>query len=1029
MMDSSTIGNSLTPQQVEALASCIGEAVRNEDKAVLASRLREFRFLSSSELDAVLEILRETRQSNYSTLWEMIWQMDYERLPVSFEEWVEDPYYSGELHKTLWPAWKKELAYVCHPRSGITSLILTGGFGAGKCVREDAIIQTDRGFLTARELLSEFGPIQVLSESGPRRVLEVFDEGEKPSIRLGMASGLVEENTPHHRHRVLTSKMEIVWKRNDEIQIGDYLLKKPGDDSLWKCGDGGDTEFAFVMGLRAGGWFAVDGECQDSIPLSIRKSSKKVVCSFLRGLFRGFGSVDTRCSSYTLLHQASCLLWGMGILSRIYKGPGVPNSYRINIVGGESLRKFHELIESDPEFLLDPSRTTSQFLPGDFVPYFTNPPSGVSPPAVARIMLEGLNFDRVESIERGFCRMVDLTVEGDPSYVANGYISHNTFASLVAQLYRGPYLCSCTKSPQSFYGGEGEGGIDPNSYIVFALFSTALDTATINNFGLISQFIRGAKYFDEHCPADIKKGTCKIEWPSKRLILRTGSSELHAIGSNLFGFIIDEANFMETPTGKDQSQHQAYKIYHHASTRLKSRFLRYGSTPGLMCIVSSKASETSFLEKLMADNVGNPSFHVADYATWEVKGREKNSPNEFRVAIGNLYRKSEVLDTVDTRGSSNSFDWVVDQSKAKPAPEGCKVTLIPVDYYFEFLRATDQSLRDIAGIATTARNPLIWRTESVHEASEGFPYSHPFLKEEHELSLSDHEGDLLNYVDWKALTRIHRSSAIPKYHPSQPRFLHCDLGLTGDCCGISMGCPYSSQKVTTFDPKTGQVTESFAPRVWMDFMLRIRPVRGEQIDLAKIVHFILNLRNRGFPLQRVTFDGFASHMAIQIIQKSNLIPDRTKNRVSSDPPVRLEAAVLSVDRTDEPYKMLRDMLFHGLLRCYRYMPFVTEVLGLEHNSQMKKVDHPPSSSKDVSDSVAGVCYGIATSKNFLTHPPTGEEFSGLPSAKDDPEGDLMASVVDDYKDAFRVTDVVPPPVRDHRIRPLVTKLGDDVDLR
>lgn len=725
MIDTSQIGNTLSDEQIAKMAEWISVAVEGGDKEETLQRLGQMKTLSAIEMEAVRTILRERKRSGSSAMWDLIWQIDYERLPVPFSEWCEDPYYSGGLHKSLWPVWKKELSYVCHPQSGVVEWILSGGIGSGK-----------------------------------------------------------------------------------------------------------------------------------------------------------------------------------------------------------------------------------------------------------------------------------------------------THTSLIAQLYK-IYFLSCLKCPQTYFGGEGEGGLSPTSEIVFALYSVNLVNA-IKDFSQIGSYVKGSSYFHEHCPCDIKKGICRIEFPSKRIILRTGSSDLHAIGQNLFGYVLDEANFMGRPKERTSEEYQAHKIYYQSSRRIKSRFMRHGVIPGLACIASSKASETAFTEQLVKDNVNNPSFHVSEYAVWQTKGRETYSPRTFRVAVGNRYRKSEVLDEVLMK-STNRMEWEVDPSKAKTAPEGLQIEYVPVDWYPDFIKNTDQALRDIAGVATMSASPLIWRTESVHECYEGFPYPHPFLKEVHELSMDDPDSDLLKCVDWRKLGKIVRGVWTPSHHPDALRFMHVDLGLTGDAAAISMGCGFDSVSMANMDHMTGQVSEVFYPKVWVDFMIRIKPVRGEQIDLAKIVAFILNLRYRGFYLQRVTFDGFASEMAIQIIKKSNQIPDSVRrNRSIWDEKVKLESGVLSVDKDDRPYSLLRDMLFQNAVKYYKYDPFIDEILSLEHNRDDKKVDHRPGGSKDVSDSLAGMVYGVATSRNYVRSSPVEGIAGDKEAATTNLEDDMMGNILADYPERGRITSVAPPPVPEPRDRKLDT---------
>lgn len=645
MLDTTNLGNNLSEADLSQYARKIIEAADNDDPAEVERWLARMATLSESERDYLLTIIDEEKKSSYSTALDNVWQVDFERKPVSFDEWLEDPYYMGDLGNELWPLWKEEMRYICHPQSRITEWYITGAIGIGK-----------------------------------------------------------------------------------------------------------------------------------------------------------------------------------------------------------------------------------------------------------------------------------------------------TFVGLLATLYKGPYLCSCLKNPQKYFG------LASDSEIVFGLFNAILDNATQIDFNQVARFVRKSGYFRDHCPVSITRG--KIHWPTKDMTLKIGSSEMHTLGSNLFSYMIDEVNFMSTPEAKEDHEHQAYQIYHHASRRMKSRFQSYGMCPGLAVICSSRLAQSSFLEDLMesAQASKNPNVHISDYALWDTKGREKYSPVEFRVMIGNRQRRSEVLDEMDV-SSGDPWKYEVEDEKAKPVPEGEQFIQVPADFYHDFMRDVDGSLRDIAGIPTFGVSPLIWRVESVAECRDE-QRKHPFLSEFHELSMDRPEDNLIDFVHWNELTSIEKGARVPKYYPGEPRFIHCDLGLTGDAAAIAMGCAYDKYTVTEQDFNTGQVKEYFRPKIWVDFMLRIVPVRGEQIDLSKIVAFILNLRNYGFDLQRVTFDGFASEMAIQIIRKANQIPDRKRQGTKGkfDDRIDLEANLLSVDKDDKPYRMLRDNINQNAICYYRYDWFEKELFALEHDIEAKSgkgnVDHP-----------------------------------------------------------------------------------------
>jgi hypothetical protein len=123
--------------------------------------------------------------------------------------------------------------------------------------------------------------------------------------------------------------------------------------------------------------------------------------------------------------------------------------------------------------------------------------------------------------------------------------------------------------------------------------------------------------------------------------------------------------------------------------------------------------------------------------------------------------------------------------------------------------------------------------------------------------------------------------------------------------------------------------------ITVELMAQITPPPGGEIDLAQVRSFILALRERGFVIGGVSYDGYQSADSRQILQRRGL-------------PVK----IISVDRDMARYQMLRELAHEGRLRLYHYKPFLEEAAQLEVIRQ-QRIDHPRGGSKDVTDAVAG----------------------------------------------------------------------------
>jgi len=154
---------------------------------------------------------------------------------------------------------------------------------------------------------------------------------------------------------------------------------------------------------------------------------------------------------------------------------------------------------------------------------------------------------------------------------------------------------------------------------------------------------------------------------------------------------------------------------------------------------------------------------------------------------------------------------------------------------------------------------------------------------------------------------------------------------------------------------------------------------------------------------------------------------------AGDELVKTDSYVVSVDKEDKPYTTLRDMLFQGAVSYYHYQPFIDEVLALEHSIKKTeggvikgKVDHPAKGSKDVSDAVCGMVWGIATARAYTSATPVKEGVGDMPDRNIETQlADNLMEGVTGAHDA-RIKALIPPPqntppARSYRGRKIVTK--------
>lgn len=492
-----------------------------------------------------------------------------------------------------------------------------------------------------------------------------------------------------------------------------------------------------------------------------------------------------------------------------------------------------------------------------------------------------------------------------------------TYCAAICLAYK-LYILSCTKNPQTYLGLG-----DPNTAVYFGIFSVRLREAEETAFDYIKQFVDNSPYFKKYFPRN-KKINYQLQFPN-RIRVNFGSKELHALGRAMICVIIDEANFL--PGG---AMGEAYKLYYQVRARITGQYGYRGHNPGMLCVISSRNTESDFLEKHIERFRGSPGVHVSEYALWETRPTELYCGKTFRVAIGNKYKPSRILKDTDSN------------------PKDQEVIDVPVEHRDVFENNIEQAIRDLAGFPVYAiSNYLQDRTKLTKCADAS--WKHPFTVETLELDYME----LPQISDWfkiREVCKVQGSKYVPRLSPGVNRFAHVDLALNGDAAGIAVVHSPGMKKVerTIRDDLQYRIS---AIEINVDFMLQIKAAPGSEIDISAIREFFLYLRRNGFTFSKITYDGWQSASSVQDLKKAGLPADRH-----------------SVDRKTDSYDYLRDLLMEERIHMYNYEPLVDEVGQLQRivrDGGMRarvKIDHPPDGSKDVSDGLAGAVFGCVTDK-------------------------------------------------------------------
>lgn len=496
--------------------------------------------------------------------------------------------------------------------------------------------------------------------------------------------------------------------------------------------------------------------------------------------------------------------------------------------------------------------------------------------------------------------------------LTGGIGSAKTTCALYSLAYQ-LYLMSCLLKPNEAFG------LDSVSEIIIVFQSLNKKTST-NSFERFKALIEGSPYFKEKFPHD-KDLSSKLSFPSRIEVVPVSGAETAVIGQNVIGGLIDELNYMSIVEKSKQSvdagqYDQAVALYNSIARRRKSRFMAGGKMPGLLCLVSSKRYPGQFTDQKEAERneeivrTGKSSIYLYDYRVWEVKPPGSFSKERFYVFAGDDSRKPRVL---------NEGEKVADEDRHL-------VVGVPMDFFNDFQKDIINALREIAGVSTLARHPYFIDVEAV--ASSFGKHLSIFGSEE------------VDFVNTK-LTVFPKNFKNAQF----PRFCHIDLAISGDSCGLAIGCVtgFKSMKALGY----GGNDEEMMPLIQYDGILEIKPPKNGEILFWKVREVLAKLRDMGLPIRWVSFDSFQSRDSMQLLRQQGFV-----------------VGEISVDVTSKPYDTLKSAIYTSRVAAPQHPLCKKELVGLEKDTKTGKIDHPANGSKDCADAMAGVAHGLTTRREI-----------------------------------------------------------------
>lgn len=434
-------------------------------------------------------------------------------------------------------------------------------------------------------------------------------------------------------------------------------------------------------------------------------------------------------------------------------------------------------------------------------------------------------------------------------------------------------------------------------------FSVSKVAASQTGFAQMRNFVDRSPWFRKHYPrrGDIDS---TIEFPGINFSITFASKESHAIGKNVWGFILDEANFRKgVGEGSLSEFDEVYQLAEQLETRLSQRFLRGGEEKFFAGYISSASYETAFIQERGESLKGNPKAIVYDAVLYKLDpGRYL--PGRFEVFLGWGDVPPQVVTSEEQRLRLEK--GLVGQDPGKFFEK------VPEELRERFEGNIYLAIQNICGVPTGLKGSFVTNYELIR-GSYRDDWVSPFYEDEVVVSNQDSVGLEVN------LRGGFES-------PEKPHSLFLDLSLRGD---------YGALSCVRWDGVEGGV--KYHSHVFTLFI--VPPKFPAAVDVTKVQNFVISLARE---INVVAFgsDAFGSVQLRQEVSKELGLPD-----------VRV-----SLDSTDVPHLLWLNALASHRFRMIRYDRLDREIREAEWDSRRRRVIKRTGSSDDAFQTLVGAFF-------------------------------------------------------------------------
>ena len=455
------------------------------------------------------------------------------------------------------------------------------------------------------------------------------------------------------------------------------------------------------------------------------------------------------------------------------------------------------------------------------------------------------------------------------------------------------YRLMCLRDPQKYFGKK-----EISKFSVL-FFNITKELAAGVAFREFNDTLKASPWFNMHGSFSNSERNFYYIPEGDKITIDFGSDASHGLGKQVFCAVMDECNFSKAGI-KDVAKAKAHMqdVYNTISARIKGTFRKGGEVYGKLFAVSSKRSDSDFMELYVQRQLeagAGEHMYISDKPQWEVLPPSQFQPQKFTIAVGDRFHKGFVV-------QDNQSD---EKTLSDLAQQGYLLLHPPIDMKSDFLADFDIALRDLAGISVPGALSFI--TQETISKCIG-TRRNPFTSDVLQIGTQD------NF----SIEEFYHTEFVDNMYKHLPMYIHLDLSLVTDKTGISGVVVSGTKDIEMDDGK--KVT---MPTFTHIFSVAIEAPRGDKISYSKIMKFIFWLRSQGYNIKCITRDQFQSEYLAQLLEEQHFTTDK-----------------ISLDRTPDGYMALRSVFFEQRIDLLDCQLLQDELIHLQRDAITGKVDHP-----------------------------------------------------------------------------------------